>query len=70
MPKRPDEAPFETHMTALGKRLIAAAKEARAIARGEVDSETYRVHAPADIGAKRIRLEKSCSKSDTSDDRS
>jgi putative transcriptional regulator len=42
-------------MTALGKRLIKAAKEARAIARGEADPKTYRVHVPADIDVKRIR---------------
>jgi len=42
-------------MTALGKRLIDAAKEARAIARGEADPKTYRVHIPADIDVKRIR---------------
>jgi putative transcriptional regulator len=42
-------------MTALGKRLIAAVKEARAIARGEADPKTYRVHVPVDIDVKRIR---------------
>jgi putative transcriptional regulator len=42
-------------MTSLGKRLIDAAKEARAIARGEADPNTYRVHVPADIDAKRVR---------------
>ena len=33
-------------MTKLGKDLIQAAKEARAIARGEADPRTYRVHDP------------------------
>jgi putative transcriptional regulator len=42
-------------MTALGKRLISAAKEARAIARGAADPKTYRVHVPDDIDVKRIR---------------
>jgi len=42
-------------MTSFGKRLIDAAKEARAIARGEADPKTYRVHVPADIDVKRIR---------------
>ena len=36
-------------MTSFGKRLIDAAKEARAIARGEADPKTYRVHVPAYI---------------------
>src|SRR5437016_5589145 len=42
-------------MTNLGKRLIAAAKEARAIARGEADPSTYRVHIPVDVNVKAIR---------------
>ena len=42
-------------MTTLGKRLIQAAEEARAIARGEADPSTYRVHVPADIDVKAIR---------------
>jgi hypothetical protein len=33
-------------MSKLGKRLIKALKEARAIARGEADPATYRVHVP------------------------
>jgi hypothetical protein len=33
-------------MTKLGKRLIKAAAEAIAIARGEADPSTYRVHLP------------------------
>lgn len=36
-------------MSKLGKRLITAAKEARAIARGEADPKTYRIHVPAEI---------------------
>src|SRR5258707_5754703 len=42
-------------MSKLGKRLIQAAKEARAIARGERDASTYRVHVPAEIDVKKIR---------------
>src|SRR5712671_733589 len=36
-------------MSKLGKRLIEAAGEALAIARGDVDASTYGVHAPAAI---------------------
>lgn len=45
-------------MTTLGKRLIEAAGEARAIARGEADPATYRVHVPVntDVAAIRRRL--------------
>jgi putative transcriptional regulator len=39
----------------MGKRLIAAAKEARKIARGEADPRTYRVHVPADVDVQMIR---------------
>ena len=42
-------------MTAFGKQLIQAAKEVRAIAKGEADPGTYRVRAPADIDVKAIR---------------
>lgn len=42
-------------MTSLGKRLIAAAKEGRAIARGEADSATYRIHTPSDIDVRALR---------------
>jgi putative transcriptional regulator len=42
-------------VSALGKRLIKAAKSARAIARGEADPETYRVHVPVDIDVKAVR---------------
>ena len=42
-------------MSKMGKRLLAAAKEARAIARGEADPKTYRVHVPAKIDVQKIR---------------
>jgi putative transcriptional regulator len=42
-------------MSSLGKRLIAAAKEARQIARGKADPSTYRVHLPVDIDVQSIR---------------
>jgi putative transcriptional regulator len=42
-------------MTKLGKALIKAAKEARAIARGEADPSTYRVHVPPEIDVKSLR---------------
>ena len=42
-------------MSKLGKRLIASAKEARKIARGEADPSTYRIHLPADIDVQSIR---------------
>jgi putative transcriptional regulator len=42
-------------MSKLGKRLIAAAEEALAIARGEADPRTYRVHIPATIDTRAIR---------------
>jgi putative transcriptional regulator len=41
-------------MTKLGKRLIAAAKEAHAIARGEADPSTYRIHVP-NVDVKELR---------------
>jgi len=44
-------------MTKLGKRLIAAAKEARAIARGEADPATYNIYIPARIDVKAMRKE-------------
>jgi putative transcriptional regulator len=43
-------------MSSLGKRLLKSAKEARAIARGEADPSTYRVHVPLDIDVKAIRM--------------
>lgn len=42
-------------MTAFGKRLIAAAKEARTIARGEAKAGAYKVHVPAEIDVKSLR---------------
>jgi hypothetical protein len=39
----------------VGKGLIAAAKEARAIARGEADPATYRIHVPPEIDVKALR---------------
>jgi putative transcriptional regulator len=42
-------------MTTLGKRLIQAAREANAIAKGEADPATYRVHVPASIDVKAVR---------------
>ena len=42
-------------MTTLRKRLIKAAKEARAIARGDAERSTYRVHLPAKVDVRAIR---------------
>lgn len=42
-------------MASLGSRLIQSAKEATAIARGDADPATYRVHVPAEIDVKAIR---------------
>jgi putative transcriptional regulator len=42
-------------MTALGRRLIKAVRNARAIARGEADPAAYRVYVPADIDVQAIR---------------
>jgi putative transcriptional regulator len=42
-------------MTTFGKRLIKAAQEASAIARGEADPASYRVHVPASIDVKAVR---------------
>jgi putative transcriptional regulator len=43
-------------MSKLGKKLIAAANEGIAIARGEAPPATYRVHVPAEIDVKAMRL--------------
>jgi putative transcriptional regulator len=45
-------------MSKLGKKLIAAAHEGIAIARGEADPGTYRVHIPRriDVGALRRKI--------------
>jgi|ERR1700686_3282864 putative transcriptional regulator len=42
-------------MSKLGKRLIKAADQALAIARGEADPKTYRVHVPTEIDVRKIR---------------
>lgn len=39
----------------LGRRLIQSAHEAIAIAKGEANSATYRVHVPADLDVAAIR---------------
>ena len=53
-------------MSKLGKRLITAAKEARAIARGELDINTYRIYVPADIDVKKIRTKLNLSQAEFS----
>ncbi len=42
-------------MSKLGSRLIKAAREGRALARGEADAARYRVHVPADVDVRKIR---------------
>ena len=42
-------------MSKLGKRMIAAAKEGRAIARGEAASGTYRIYVPAETDVAKLR---------------
>lgn len=42
-------------MSKLGKKLIGAAKEARAIARGEAKSSSYRIQLPSAVDVKAIR---------------
>ena len=42
-------------MSTLGQRLIKAAKEGRAIARGEADPRTYKVHVPVRVNVKAMR---------------
>jgi putative transcriptional regulator len=39
----------------LSNRLLAAAKEARMIARDDADPNTYRVHLPANVDVREIR---------------
>jgi putative transcriptional regulator len=46
---------METEMSKLGKKLIAAAKEGVAIARGEADPASYRLHVPAKIDVRAMR---------------
>ncbi len=43
-------------MTTLGKRLIQSAKEARKIARGEADAKSYKMHIPAEIDVRAVRV--------------
>jgi putative transcriptional regulator len=43
-------------MSKLGKKLIAAANEGILIARGEADHATYRVHVPAEIDVRAMRV--------------
>jgi putative transcriptional regulator len=42
-------------MSKLGSRLIRAAREGRAIARGEARPTTYRVHVPDNVDVRKIR---------------
>jgi putative transcriptional regulator len=42
-------------MSKLGKRLIKAARSAQAIARGEADPKTYKVHVPSHLDVRAIR---------------
>jgi len=42
-------------MSKLGSRLIRAAREGRAIVRGEARAGTYRVYVPEDIDVRKIR---------------
>lgn len=42
-------------MSKLGNRLLRAAREGRAIARGEADPSTYRVHVPTEVDVRKIR---------------
>jgi putative transcriptional regulator len=42
-------------MSKLGKKLIAAAKEGVAIARGEANPDSYRLHVPAEIDVAAMR---------------
>ena len=52
-------------MSRLGTRLIKAAKEARAIARGEI-TEGFVVHVPDDVDVKKLRKKLKCSQSEFS----
>ncbi|MEL6064345.1 MULTISPECIES: helix-turn-helix domain-containing protein [unclassified Methylobacterium] len=44
-------------MTAFGEGLVEAAQQALAIARGEADPQTYRVHSPQTNAVKAVRQE-------------
>jgi putative transcriptional regulator len=43
-------------MTTLGKRLIQSAKEARKIVRGEANAKSYKMHIPAEIDVRAVRV--------------
>jgi|SRR5215470_4726840 len=51
-------------MSKLGKDLIQAAKEARAIARGEADPKSYRVHVPTRVNVRAIRKQQGLSQNE------
>ena len=53
-------------MSKLGRKLIRAAKEARAIARGEAKASSYRIHLPGNIDAQAIRKRLKMSQSEFS----
>jgi hypothetical protein len=42
-------------MNKLGSRLIRAAREGRAVARGEARTATYRIHVPTGVDVRKIR---------------
>jgi putative transcriptional regulator len=42
-------------MSKLAKRLIAAAKEGRAIVRGEARKGSYRIHVPSEVDVAKLR---------------
>jgi putative transcriptional regulator len=44
-------------MSKFGQRLVKAAREAQAIARGQANPKRYRVHVPADIDVRAIRAQ-------------
>jgi putative transcriptional regulator len=52
-------------MSKIGRRLIRAAKEARAFARGET-SDGFVVHVPDDVDVKALRKKLKCSQSEFS----
>src|ERR1700683_4020298 len=52
-------------MSKLGTRLIKAAKEARAIARGQI-TDGFVVHVPEDVDVKALRKKLKCSQSEFS----
>jgi putative transcriptional regulator len=53
-------------MSKLGKRLIAAAKNAREIAAGKADPATYKIHVPAEIDVAAMRRKMGLSQSEFS----